>query len=51
MTTQQASPDPGPTPPVTEPGSTNGPNRSGVPIALAMQEPELSESLGEYARA
>lgn len=51
MTTQQTSPDPGPTPPVTEPGSTNGPNRSEVPIALAMQEPELSESLGEYARA
>lgn len=51
MTTQQTSPDPGPTPPVTEPGSTNGPNRSEVPIALAMKEPELSESLGEYARA
>lgn len=51
MTTQQASPDPGPTPPVTEPGSTNGPNRSEVPIALATRDPELSESLGEYARA
>ncbi len=51
MTTGPTSPDPGPTPPVTEPGSTNGPNRSGVPIALAIQEPELSESLGEYARA
>ena len=51
MTTGPTSPDPGPTPPVTEPGSTNGPNRSGVPIALAMQEPELSGSLGEYARA
>ena len=51
MTTGPTAPDPGPTPPVTEPGSTNGPNRSGVPIALAMQEPELSESLGEYARA
>jgi D-xylose transport system permease protein len=51
MTTGPTSADPGPTLPVTEPGSTNGPNRSEVPIALAIQEPELSESLGEYARA
>lgn len=51
MTTGPTSADPGPTLPVTEPGSTNGPNRSEVPIALAIREPELSESLGEYARA
>src|SRR5664279_4119487 len=51
MTTGPTAPDPGPTPPVAEPGSTNGPNRSEVPIALAMKEPKLSESLGEYARA
>ena len=51
MTTGPTAPDPGPTPPVAEPGSTNGPNRSEVPIALAMEEPELSESLGEYAWA
>jgi D-xylose transport system permease protein len=54
MTTKQTPPssDPVPVPPATDSPAPAGPTGDGeVPVALAAQDPGLSDSLGEYIRA
>jgi D-xylose transport system permease protein len=54
MTTQQTPPssDPEAVPTTTGPhAGTGGPGDGGIPVALAVQDPGLSNSFGEYLRA